>query len=157
MTTVAEVMTREPITIDPDAPVGTAVAVMQEREIRHLPVVDDAGRLLGMVSDGDLRRAAFAPALADYLSVSARRHLEKLGATFDNLRVRDVMTWGAVTIGPLGPLAQAAALMFERRVGSLPVVEGSQLVGIVTERDVLKALASTLPAVRGLDPDTFLW
>jgi CBS domain-containing protein len=47
--------------------------------------------------------------------------------------------------------------MFEARIGCLPVVEGQRLIGIVTERDVLKALAATLPSVRGIDPDNFLW
>jgi CBS domain-containing protein len=47
--------------------------------------------------------------------------------------------------------------MFEGRFGSLPVMDKDELVGIVTERDVLRALAQTLPSVRGLDPDTYLW
>jgi CBS domain-containing protein len=154
---VREVMSRAPITVDPDAPIATARATMQEKEIRHLPVVDDSGRLLGMVSDGDLRSAAFAPGFEEYLSAEGRRRLRSLGESLENLRVRDVMTWDAVTIASGAPLAQAAALMFERRIRSLPVVDSGRLVGIVTERDVLKALAATLPAVRGVDPDTFLW
>ncbi|MEK7715328.1 MAG: CBS domain-containing protein, partial [candidate division NC10 bacterium] len=58
---VKDVMTRLPYTIDREAPVATAVAVMRDKSVRHLPVVDDAGRLLGMVSDRDLRDAVFAP------------------------------------------------------------------------------------------------
>jgi CBS domain-containing protein len=75
----------------------------------------------------------------------------------DNLKVKDVMVGPVVTLGEMAPVAQAAAVMFERRVGSVVVVEGGALVGIVTERDVLRALAKTLPAVRGSDPDTFFW
>jgi CBS domain-containing protein len=154
---VRDVMTANPVTIDPEAPVGTALAVMTEREIRHLPVVDASGGLVGMVSDRDLRCAAFAPAFAEHLSAAARRRLRGLDTTLENLRVRDVMTWDAVTIAQGAPLAQAAAIMVEGRFGSLPVVEAGRLVGIVTERDVLRALARTLAPVRGLDPDTFLW
>ena len=62
-----------------------------------------------------------------------------------------------MTTDPEAPLAQAAAVMFEQRVGSLAVVKNGRLVGIVTERDVLRALALTLPSVRGVDPDTYLW
>jgi CBS domain-containing protein len=64
---VREVMTATPTTIDPQAPVETAVAVMRERGLRHLPVVDDRGALVGIVTDRDLRSAMFGPALADYL------------------------------------------------------------------------------------------
>jgi acetoin utilization protein AcuB len=156
-TLVREIMSRRPVTIDPAAPLATAAAVMRERQIRHLPVVDDADRLVGLLSDRDLRGAALEPVLAEYLSPGARRRFEALGETLEHLRVRDVMTWDAVVIAPDAPVAQAAALMYEARIGSLPVVEGGRLVGIVTERDVLRALAATLPAVRGMDPDTYLW
>jgi acetoin utilization protein AcuB len=156
-TCVRDVMTRTPITIDPEAPLETAVTVMREREIRHLPVVDETGRLIGMITDRDLRGAVLAPVLAEYLSPSAQRRLRRLSADLGNLRVRHAMTWDGVTIGPEASIAQAAAVMFERRFGSLPVVDRGQLVGIVTERDVLKALAATLPAVRGIDPDNYFW
>jgi acetoin utilization protein AcuB len=156
-TRVDRLMSRDPITIDPEAPLATAAAAMRERGIRHLPVVDDAGRLIGMITDRDLRGIVLAPVLEEYLSTSLRRRLRALHECVASLRVRDVMTWDAVTIGPEAPVAQAAALMFEGRFGVLPVVERGALVGIVSERDVLKALAETLPAIRGADVDTYLW
>jgi CBS domain-containing protein len=155
--TVRDAMTRNPTTIDPDAALETAAAVMSEREIRHLPVVDDGGRLVGMLSDRDVRGVVLAPTLGQYLSPAARKALEAVSAALRDVRVRDAMTWDHVAIEPGAPLAQAAALMFEGRFGSLPVVEGGVLVGIVTERDVLKALAVLLPAIRGSDPDTYFW
>lgn len=155
-TCVRDVMTKTPITIDPEAPLGTAAAVMREREIRHLPVVDKDGRLVGMITDRDLRWAVLAPVLAEHLSLGAQRRFRSLSAALENLRVRDAMTWDAVTIRSDASIAQAAAIMFEGRFGSLPVVDRGQLVGIVTERDVLKALAATMAAVRGNDPDTYL-
>ena len=154
---VRDVMTKQPITIDPDAPLATAAAVMREREIRHLPVIDVAGRLMGIITDRDLRSAVFTPLVAEYLPSDERRQLRGVGETLENLRVRDAMTWDTVTTGPDVSLAQAAAVMFSARVGSLAVVEASRLMGIITERDVLKALAATVPAIRGADPDTYLW
>lgn len=156
-TRVKDVMTRKPYTIDPDAPIETATAVMRDRGVRHLPVVNDAGKLVGMISDRDVRDAVFAPAFAERLSAAGRRRLRSLTEALESLRVKDVMTWNAITTDPDALLAQAAAVMFEGRFSSLPVVQKGKLVGIVTERDVLKALAKTLPSVRGIDPDTYLW
>ena len=148
---VRDVMTKNPITIDPDAPLETAAAVMQQREIRHLPVLDATGKLIGVITDRDLRTALLAPALVEYLPREAQGRFRRLAEAIANLRVRDVMTWDTATIWPDAALAQAAAFMFDRRLGCLPVVEQGRLVGIVTERDVLKALAATLPTVRGVD------
>lgn len=137
---VKDVMARDPISIDPEAAVGTAVDVMRTKHIRHLPVVDETGALVGIVTDRDLRHAALAPALQEYLSLRAHRRARQLGEALENLRVREVMTWALVTTGPEAPLLSAALIMFESRVGSLPVLEGGRLVGLLTERDVLKAL-----------------
>lgn len=153
---VRDVMTRAPMTIDPEAPVETAVAVMQERELRHLPVVDVRGRLVGIVTDRDLRSAMFGSSLAEHLPVSHAGRLRALTAPLNDVRVSHVMTWHVHTTTSQAPLAQAAAIMTTARVGCLPVVDDTQLVGIVTEHDVLKALATTLPSVRGADPDAYL-
>jgi CBS domain-containing protein len=154
---VRDVMTATPMTIDPEAPVETAVSVMRERGLRHLPVVDDRGALIGIVTDRDLRSAMFGSALAEYLPVEHGGRLRALASTLNDVRVSHVMTWGAVTTSPDAPVAQAAAIMADRRIGSLPVVESKRLVGIVTEYDVLRALAATLPCIKGADPDTYLW
>jgi acetoin utilization protein AcuB len=154
---VRDVMTAKPMTIDPEAPVETAVAVMRERGLRHLPVVDSEGRLIGIVTDRDLRSAMFGSALAEHLPPEQEGRLRTLSATLNDVRVSHVMTWRAQTIPSQAPLAQAAAVMANARIGSLPVVEGTRLVGIVTEHDVLKALAATLPCIKGADPDTYLW
>ena len=137
---VRDVMTKQPITIGPEAAVGTALDIMQSKHIRHLPVLDGAGVLVGVITDRDLRHAAFAPAMQEYLSVSEHRRARQLSEALGNLQVRDVMTWAVITTGPEAPLMYAALIMFESRVGSLPVLEGTQLVGLLTEQDVLKAL-----------------
>ena len=153
---VKEVMTRDPVTIDPEAPLGTAMDVMRRRRIRHLPVIDDAGRLLGIITDRDLRQATFAPALAEHLSLGAQRRLRGIGEALEDLRVKHAMTWVVVTTDPQATIARAAVLMFERRIGSLPVVEDGKLVGILTERDLLLALARELPDT-GVDQQGFVW
>ena len=145
------------ITIDPEAPIGTALATMREREVRHLPVVDAAGHLVGIVTDGDLRDAVLGPTFAAYLPPRLRARIERLAKRLEDVRVRDVMTWAVITIPEDAPLAQAAAVMCSLRVGSLPVTKQGQVIGIVTERDVLQALAATLPSIRGADPDDYFW
>ncbi|MBI4591524.1 MAG: CBS domain-containing protein [Candidatus Rokubacteria bacterium] len=153
---VRDAMTPDPLTIDPEAPLGTAMEVMRTKALRHLPVVDETGRLVGIVTDRDLRQATFAPALAEQLSLTAQRRLRGLGEALEDLRVKDAMTWTVVTTDPDATIARAAVLMFEGRVGSLPVVEGGKLVGILTERDVLKALMKEYP-VTSTAVEAFLW
>ena len=153
---VKDVMTPNPITIDPDAPLGTAMAVMRDKGVRHLPVVDETGRLFGIVTDRDLRSAAFAPSLVEHLSVGARRRLHGLGQTLEELRVRDAMTWDVVTSHPEATIGHAAAVMFQGRFGSLPVVQDDKLVGILTERDLLRALGSGSSQIN-IDIDGFPW
>jgi len=138
-------MTVNPVTVGPDAPLRQAVNLMRERKIRHLPVVEDGGRLVGILTDRDVRHAALVPALAEHLAWEPRR--------LKALRVRDVMTWSVVTTHPEATLAQAGMTMFQRRIGSLPVVDNGRLVGILTETDILGALS----AGKETDPDAFVW
>jgi acetoin utilization protein AcuB len=144
---VRDLMTPQPQTVGPDVPLRNAISLMRERRIRHLPVVEDGGRLVGMLTDRDLRHAAFVPALSEHLTWDARR--------LKSPRVRDVMTWSVVTTHPDATLVQAGLTLFQRRIGSLPVVENGCLVGILTDHDVIMALNEA----QGIDttPDELLW
>jgi CBS domain-containing protein len=144
---VGDVMTKQPTVVGLDTPVREAAELMRSKVVRHLPVVDQAGHVLGIVTDRDLRHAAFMPALAEQVGLEPRRVKAP--------RVRDVMTWSVVTTGPDTPLVQAALTMFQRRIGSLPVVADGRLVGILTERDVFTGLRGG----RAVAPETdaFLW
>ena len=153
---VKDAMTPNPTTVCRDTPLGVATSVMIDHGIRHLPVLDAGGRLVGMLTDRDVLASTLAPVMVEYLSPPARRRLAPLTDFVHRLRVDSVMTWDVMTIASDAPLAQAAAVMFEACIGCLPVVDGGELVGIVTERDALKALAGTLTSTRGADPDTYL-
>ena len=144
---VGDVMTRQPAVAALDTPVKEAAELMRIKLVRHLPVVDEAGHVLGIVTDRDLRHAAFVPALAE--RVGWQPHRVKAP------RVRDVMSWSAVTTQEDAPLVQAALLMFQRRIGSLPVITGGRLVGIVTERDIWKGLRKEQRL--DVETDAFLW
>jgi CBS domain-containing protein len=144
---VGDVMTRQPAVAGLDIPVRDAAELMRSKLVRHLPVVDEAGHVLGIVTDRDLRHAAFVPALAEEVGWEPPRVKAP--------RVRDVMSWSAVTTDEDTPLIQAALLMFQRRIGSLPVVTEGRLVGILTERDVWKGLRTEQRLE--VETDAFLW
>jgi acetoin utilization protein AcuB len=72
------------------------------------------------------------------------------------MRVRDAMTWRVITVHPDAGIVHGALLMFEQRVGSLPVIEDGKLVGVLTERDVLRALMID-PSLREFDPEAVPW
>ena len=153
---VRDVMTEDPFTIEPDAPLDRASDVMRAKDLRHLPVVDQAGRLIGIIAERDLRRAALAPAVDEDVSAGGRRPLRRPGQAPEDLVVKGVMSCDVVTTHPEAPLAHAARVMFERRVGSLPVILDGRLVGMLTERDVARALATG--RIGGeFDPEGILW
>ncbi|HEY7116889.1 MAG TPA: CBS domain-containing protein [Tepidisphaeraceae bacterium] len=129
---VQEIMRQGLVTVSPDAAMREAAALMRRRQVRHLLVIDEQGALIGILTDRDLEHSSFLPFLAPYV-VGGERKLRKP-------RVRDVMTLDVVTVEQDVDLVRAALLMFERRIGSLPITDRGKLVGIVTGRDVLEAL-----------------
>jgi acetoin utilization protein AcuB len=133
---VADCMTRGVATIHSDALARGAADMMRTRRIRHLPVVDRGGRLVGIVTDRDLRQVVFDPAL--------RARAGDLGRALETVTVRDVMTWAVLSVRPDTPLREAAWLMREQKIGALPVVQAGKVVGIVSEMDLLDALARAL-------------
>jgi acetoin utilization protein AcuB len=137
---VREFMNPSPVSISPDTPLLEAEWRMQEGGFRHLPIVDAYDRLVGIVSDRDLREAA--PSDATTLS---RQELTYL---LSRLTVEDVMKTPVLTARPAEPAETAAIRMREHRVSALPVVDDDRLIGIVTTTDMLDALVRMLKAQR---------
>lgn len=134
MTRVNQCMTGNVVTVDAEASCHDAVTRMVRNKIRHLPVVDRDGLLCGIVTDRDLRHRLFAP---DVFPSIGTVPVEQLLST---VRVGDVMSRPVVSVGPEAEIQEVARVMAERKLGSLPVVEGDRVVGIVTETDVLRRI-----------------
>jgi acetoin utilization protein AcuB len=127
---VKERMSRNPITIKPDAAVTEAQALMKREKIHHLPVVDRDGRLVGIVAEKDLLYASPSPATT--LSVY------EIASLLAKLTVDKVMSAKPVTVTEDVPLEEAARIMADRNIGGLPVMRGPTLVGIITESDLFR-------------------
>ncbi len=126
-------MTREVITLGPEASAAEAWSLCREHRIRHIPVVQD-GRLAGMVSDRDLR------------DVSPSSQDNRDAATLQWVSVGDMMTRSPITISPFDTIDHAAREMHTRKIGCLPVVDEGELVGIVTSSDMMRALMDLVGA-----------
>ena len=124
---VRGVMTKEVTTLKRNDQLSLANDIMQLGRVRHLPVLDDDGRLAGILSQRDLFRGALAHALG-YGQRAQRKML-------DSLLVKEVMSSDVITTRPDTPLVEAARVLLDRKIGCLPVVEGEKLVGILTEAD----------------------
>jgi len=129
---VADVMTRDVRTLGPNDRLALAEELMMQGRFRHVVVVDEA-RVVGVVSQRDI----FHGALAWSLGHGRKAHETLLASS----AVKDVMATHVVTIDPDAPLADAAALLRDHKIGCLPVVAGDALVGILTEGDFLALLA----------------
>ena len=130
------------ITAPPEMPVLEARRLMLKERIRHLLVTDEGGRLVGIVTDRDIRLNL--PSQATSLSVWEINHL------LTKLTVGEVMTRSVITIGPDRHARDAAVLMLDHTIGALPVMDGGRLAGIVTEADILRGFVwlSGGPAVQ---------
>ena len=130
---VAELMTREPLTVPIDTPVVDARRTMLEHRIRHL-LVTDGQRLAGIVTDRDIRLNLPSPATS--LSVWEINYL------LARMTVGSVMTTGVITVDPNRDAVEAARIMMDHKIGALPVVDAGTVVGIMTETDILRAFVT---------------
>jgi acetoin utilization protein AcuB len=132
-------MSGDPVSVEPETSALEAFERMLERGIRHLPVLDPQRRVVGVLSIDDLRAALPFP-------LSLRRPLEPPQRdAAREWQVGDIMSYAPETLGPEASLADAAERMAERRIGCLPVVdEEGRLTGLLSETDVLWALATSL-------------
>jgi acetoin utilization protein AcuB len=135
---VQDIMTRTVSTVRPATTLAEALRVARTRGVRHLPVLDDDGRLVGIVSDRDLKRAMAT-------------------SSYEDVRMGAIMTSATVhTAAPTFSVEEAARIMVAERISALPVTTDGRLVGIVTETDILalfvRALGAAEPSSR-LDVD----
>ncbi|EGJ29217.1 MULTISPECIES: CBS domain-containing protein [Moorena] len=150
--TVAEVMTRDPIVVQPETPIKEVIKIIAEQSISGLPVVNEAGKLVGVISETDLlwQETGVEPPVyimfldsVIYLENPARydQELHKaLGQT-----AGEVMTGHPMSIKPDQPLRKAAKLMQEKSIHHLPVTdEAEQVIGILSSGDIVRAMAAEL-------------
>ena len=132
MNTVAEMMTTQVLTVDPQNSVATAIRLMRTGQLRRLPVVED-GKLVGIITSGDVRRITGMS--------SVIRDASQDNFLWQHIPVAHVMTREPVTVAPELVVAEAARLMIQHKIGGVPVVdEQHNLVGIITTSDLLEAL-----------------
>lgn len=134
MTRVKHLMSRQVVTIGADGSCHDAIVLMARDRIRHLPVVDEDGRLCGIVTDRDLRHRLFEPQVFRAIGTVP---VERLLA---DTPVREVMSAPVVGIDAEADVAAAAEVMRARGVGGLPVLQHGRIVGIVTETDLLRRI-----------------
>lgn len=128
-------MTSTVVTLGRNDALRSADDIMRLGRIRHLPIVDEDGNLAGIVSQRDL----FHSGLIRALGYGTHAHTRAL----DSLDVKEAMHSEVVTLAPDAPLSEAARIMLERKIGCVVVVDGAQIVGILTESDFVRLALET--------------
>ena len=131
---VRELMTEAPVSIGPDDDLLQVRELMDAHDIRHLPVVDDDGSVVGLVSQRDLIRFALAP--AEGLTLSAQEDVLRA------VTVGTIMTTDVAMVEPDAEVGVAGRIMLDNKYGCVPVVEDLRLTGILTEADFVRYLAA---------------
>ncbi len=122
-------MTQDVMTVQPQTTLPEAHRIMMDEEIRRLPVVDDDGKLVGIITLGDVRGAQPSPATS--------LNIWELNYLLSSLTIDKIMTPKPMTIAPDATIGDAARTMLEHRISGLPVVESDgKLAGIITESDI---------------------
>lgn len=128
-------MTHNPYTIDVNAPINEAIELMREQSLKRLPVVKGE-KIVGILTKGDIQKVS--PSKATSLSIFEINYL------YTKTTVKDAMTKNVITISEDALLEEAAVIMRENRIGTLPVIKDDKLVGIITESDIFDSFISLL-------------
>jgi CBS domain-containing protein len=150
-TTVGEIMEREPETVTPDTDVESVIRILRENELPGVPVVNDGGRCVGIVTetdlvlpddDGDLHLPHYVNVFGGTVFIEPLKRFEdRLRKAFAS-KARDMMSEDPITVAPDTTVDEAARIIHDTGHNRLPVVEHGRLVGVVTRVDVLGALVS---------------
>ncbi|MBM7867178.1 CBS domain-containing protein [Heliobacterium gestii] len=128
---VEDIMIRQVHVVGPETTVLEALTLAERMRVRHLPVVDD-GRLIGIISDRDLRDVKPSIMEIDDLAI------------LSSTRVKDIVHTALITVHPLDAIEDAAKMLYDHRIGCLPVVQAGKLVGIITTTDLLHAIVDMM-------------
>jgi CBS domain-containing protein len=146
MLTAADVMTTDVITVSPETTVRDIATLLHSKRISGVPVVDAAGHILGIVTEGDLvlreaiageHRRSWWLTLFDDPNVLARDYAKTHGRI-----ARDIMTTSVISVGPAATLPEIAKILERHRIKRVPVVKDGSLIGIITRSNLLQALAA---------------
>ena len=150
MITVKDIMTTDLITVTPDMDIARAAKILLDNRINGVPVVDDSGRLVGLLCQSDLitqQKKLPIPTVFTFLDsvirLTSMKQIEKQVRKIAALTVSEAMTPKPVTVNLDTRLETVAALMVDSNFHTLPVVEDSNLVGVIGKEDVLRTLLPT--------------
>ncbi len=148
---VRDIMDPEPVTVSPDADVQTVVGLLKEHELHGLPVVNEGGRCIGIITesdlvlageDGDLHLPHYIELFGGIVFLESTKKFEERLRKALGSSASDVMTENPITISPDATVGEAAREIARHKHNRLPVVEHGRLVGVVTRIDVLDALTA---------------
>ena len=139
---ISEWMSRDVITVTPDTSMMKASKILKEKNIRRLPVVDDNGKMVGIVTDRDIKEAS--PSKATSLDVHELYYL------LSEIKIKDIMTKNPFCVNENGTVEKAAVVMREKKVEGLPVVDDDdKVVGIITETDIFNVMIDITGVYQG--------
>jgi CBS domain-containing protein len=147
MLKVKDIMTTELITVSPQTEIAAAAKILLEKRINGLPVVDDSGKLVGILCQSDLvaqQKRIPIPSvytlLDSFIPLTSLKRIDKEVQKIAALKVEQAMTPDPVTVAPETDIEEVARLMVDKKYHTLPVVEGDKIIGVVGKEDVLKTL-----------------
>lgn len=136
-------MSRQVVTVQPDIQITKARSLMAQEKIQQMPVVKN-GKLVGLISERDILKA--------YPSSVTTLNVWEIASLLEKIKVKDIMVKNVLTVQEKTPIEQAARIMVDNKIGSLPVMRGDDVVGIITESDLfnvmLEMLGGRRPGVR---------
>jgi CBS domain-containing protein len=149
MLKVKDIMTKDIITVTPDTEVVKAAKILLEKRINGLPVVDDSGKLVGILCQSDLiaqQKSIPIPSLFTlldgFMPLTIMKRIDKEVEKIAAIMVEQAMTPKPVTVDPDADIEDVARLMVDKNYHTLPVLDGGKVVGIVGKEDILKTLLS---------------
>jgi acetoin utilization protein AcuB len=129
---VSDWMTRKVFTVTQDDSISTAIKLLKEKKIKHLPVVKKDNGLVGILSDRDIKE--YTPSKASTFDI------HELNYILFTTKVKEIMIKNVITAYPEMPIEEAAMLMLDKNIGGLPVVDKGKLAGIISDKDIFRVL-----------------